>query len=643
MPTSESHAPGSGEEGLRLVVEASPIGLLVVRPDGLIDLANRRAERVFGHSPGELIGTSVEELVPERYRADHRGLREAFLEVPEARPMGAGRELFALRRDGSEVPVEIGLNPIDGDPERRVLVSVIDITERKREEERFRAAVEASPSGILMVDPDGTILLANSTIETIFGYSSEELVARSVEQLLPEDVAERHPALREEFLENPTARPMGVGRNLFGLRKDGSLVPLEIGLNPYTKDGNTFVLASIIDISERLREEEEQQALAEKVQHAQRLESLGMLAGGIAHDFNNILAAILGYCELALGETEVTSEIHPRLTRIKQAALSASQLTRQMLAYAGKGQGLKESVDLNEEIRQIIDLLRVSISKQAALKLDLADDLTQIEADRGQIQQLMMNLVTNASDAVADEGGLISVRTRMVTLGRDETESYLLAESLQPGRYVSIEVSDSGEGMSETTRQRIFDPFFTTKREGRGLGMAAVHGIVRSHGGGIRLYSEIGRGTSVKVVLPVGGRSATDRQVLPSPEQATRGTVLVVDDEEHVRDIAQGLLHRMGYEVLLASDGSEALLQLEAIDGRVSVVILDAIMPRLDGRETLKRIRQRWPDLPVIISSGYSKEALGTEYAGRSVQAFLPKPYEAASLEAVLKSILESG
>lgn len=640
---SSSSDPGSTlDESLHLVLEASPIGLLIVRPDGSVERANSQAEKAFGRPAGELVGRSVDELVPERYREDHGQLREDFLRAPETRPMGAGRELYALHRDGSEFPVEIGLNPIAGDPLGRILVSVIDITERKREEERFRAAVEASPSGILMVDPEGTILLANSTIESIFGYAQDELVGQSVEQLIPGDVAGQHPELRSEFLQSPSARPMGAGRNLFGLRKDGSLVPLEIGLNPYTKDDHTYVLASIIDISERLREEEQQQALAEKVQHAQRLESLGMLAGGIAHDFNNILAAILGYSELALGEIESTSEVHPRLANIKQAALSASQLTRQMLAYAGKGQGVKEPVSLNQEIRQIIDLLQVSISKRAALKLDLADELPPIEADRGQIQQLMMNLVTNASDAVAADGGLIGVKTRRIVLGKDEIQGYHLAENLRSGQYVSIEVSDSGEGMSDETRRRVFDPFFTTKREGRGLGMAAVHGIVRSHGGGIRLYSEIGRGTAVKVILPLGEETETGRVGSDRSEEEARGSVLVVDDEEHVRQVARGLLERLGFEVLTAADGFEALSSLEARDGQLTAVILDAIMPRLDGKETLKRIRRRWPDLPVIVSSGYNKEALGTDYAGRTVEAFLPKPYEAASLEAVMRGLLDS-
>ncbi len=608
-----------------------------MRSDGLVEFANAQARNILGYAAGELVGLHIDELIPDRFRKSHPANRANYLIHPTTRPMGAGRDLYALRQDRTEIAVEIGLNPIQGAGDGQVLVSIVDITERRRAEDRFRTALEAAPSGIIMVDAEGAIVLINSQVEEIFGYSSEELIGRPIGVLLPDDVQQSHPALRSSYMVNPTKRPMGAGRNLHGRRKDGSLVPLEIGLNPHRSGDDCFVLASIVDISARLAAEETNQRLRaeRRVEHAQRLESLGILAGGLAHDFNNLLMAMLGYCELALTEVVPETSTARHLGAIKEAALSASELTKQMLAYSGKGKIFVRSTNLNDSTRRIRSLLLASMSKRATVTMRLDDAIPEIVADERQIQQIVMNLLTNASDAVDEQGGVITVRTGVVSLTSKAAEDYIFTCPQPAGSYVYLEVCDTGVGMIEAVKRQMFDPFFSTKFQGRGLGMAAVHGILRAHNGGIQVQSTPGLGTTVRVVFPVPN---PDVDAAPAIDES-RPTVMIVDDESSVRGLFRKLLERCGFAAVCHPDGESALAALQHSDVKTSLLILDVTMPGIDGRETLRRIRAMGLDIPVILTSGYPEHAALSEISQEGPVHFLPKPFTQRLLIQMLDEI----
>ena len=386
--------------------------------------------------------------------------------------------------------------------------------------------------------------------------------------------------------------------------------------------------------------------------HVQKLESIGVLAGGIAHDFNNLLHVVLGNADIALSLLPVRSPARGPLEEVVRATLRAADLTRQMLAYSGKGAFVVRHLDLSSEVREMATLLRTAITKQASLVWELAPNLPAVNADATQIRQIVMNLITNASDALQDTQGVIALRTGVVQPGelgdarldtpvtRDETPVE------EAGPYVYLEVADTGSGMTPDTLRRIFDPFFSTKFAGRGLGLAAVMGIVESHHGLIRIRTEPGAGTSFRVLFPAVPGTAH----APEPPSAARtdwtgtGTVLVVEDEEGVREVAERILQDFGFETLVAVDGKEALEVMEREGDKVAVVLLDLSMPRMGGQETLRHLRERRPHLPVIMMSGYTEEAVASQFSdnGPGMTAFLQKPFLAEDLMDVLRRTLET-
>ena len=404
------------------------------------------------------------------------------------------------------------------------------------------------------------------------------------------------------------------------------------------------VYGSFQDITFRKKAEEERQKLQLKMQEAQKLESLGVLAGGIAHDFNNLLTVIMGNSSLAREDPSLANDC---LQQIETATQRAADLCRQMLAYAGKGRTSMESVDLNRIVTDTVHLLRLSISKNATLDFALAPEALAIEADHSQIRQVIMNLVINASDAIGDASGRIRVSTSRQTITAEILHEVRLGQELPPGEYVVFEVQDEGSGMSEETLARIFDPFFTTKFAGRGLGLAAVLGIVRAHKGAFFVQSSLGHGSTFRMLLPPTGKlpavNNAPSSALPSMGVAPLlrpGFFLIVDDEPHVRKLACNILERQGHTVALASDGYEALALALAHGGRLTAILLDLTMPGLDGPSTLKEFRQMKIDVPVLIMSGYSEIDARKRFADDPKLAFLPKPFTSEVLLASLHNLL---
>ena len=385
--------------------------------------------------------------------------------------------------------------------------------------------------------------------------------------------------------------------------------------------------------------------------HVQKLESIGVLAGGIAHDFNNLLHVVLGNADIALGNLNPGSVAREPLEEVVRATLRAADLTRQLLAYSGKGAFVVRRLDLSTEVREMATLLRTSISKQATLGWELAPDLPAISADPTQIRQIVMNLITNASDALEESGGTITLRTGVADLEELEQQRFGRPPhgedppEQSKGPLVYLEIGDTGQGMSPDTLSRIFDPFFSTKFSGRGLGLAAVMGIVRSHRGFIRIRTELEKGTAFRVLFPaVGGAVPKLQKPVERSEWRGSGTILVVEDEEGVREVAERMLQDIGFETIGAEDGRHALDLMEDIGARVTAVLLDLSMPRMGGAETFRRLREMKPDLPILMMSGYTEQVVAPQFnnSGSGVTGFLQKPFLAEDLIAVLRRFAES-
>jgi PAS domain S-box-containing protein len=385
--------------------------------------------------------------------------------------------------------------------------------------------------------------------------------------------------------------------------------------------------------------------------HVQKLESIGVLAGGIAHDFNNLLHVVLGNADIALSRLPARSAAREPLEEVVRATIRAAELTRQMLAYSGKGAFVIRHLDLSNEVREMATLLRTAISKQASLVWELASDLPAVNADATQVRQIVMNLITNASDALGDTGGSITLRTGVVP--REELNDPRFGvpvEDEEPmsgseASYVYLEVSDTGNGMMPDTLQRIFDPFFSTKFAGRGLGLAAVMGIVRSHHGLIRIRTEPGQGTRFRILFPAVAGTVRQSEKPSAARSDWRGSgrVLVVEDEAGVRQAAERMLQDFGFETLSAADGRDALEVMEREGGSVTAVLLDLSMPRMGGQETFRRLREMHPNLPVIMMSGYTEESVAVQFseAKSGMTAFLQKPFLAEDLISVLRRVTE--
>ncbi|HEX5691703.1 MAG TPA: response regulator, partial [Roseiflexaceae bacterium] len=398
-----------------------------------------------------------------------------------------------------------------------------------------------------------------------------------------------------------------------------------------------------LDITARKRAEEERRQLEAKLQQTQKLESLGMLAGGIAHDFNNLLTGILGYTDLALVELPPGSSARPFIEGAVSGARRAADLTSQMLAYSGKGHFVVEPLDLSGLIAEMSRLLEISISKQCTLTYDLTRDLPSIEADATQIRQVIMNLVINASEAMSDNGGTVALSTGAMDCDRAYLSEVYLDENLPAANYVYLDVVDNGVGMSEETRARIFEPFFSTKFTGRGLGLAAVLGIVRGHRAALKVYTEPFAGTTFRVLFPaVVAPAISSWQRTP---EATKwrgsGTVLVIDDEYTVRNLACRMLERLGFDAIGVADGREAVELFRANPAHVRLVLLDMTMPRMDGAAVFRELWQIRSDVQVILMSGYNEQTATSQFDGNPPAAFIQKPYRFEELRAAVRKTLD--
>ena len=619
------------EQRLRTLVENLPAGAIYM--DGTEFFVNARMTQLMA-CPGTALG-SLDAWLAKLEPEDGRLLREAHGAKRGLHP-GAPLLVHFATSAGERRTLEIRMRTLAYCD----IWLVLDVTAREQaetgrrvSEDHFRGLYLNTSDMIFMVQVDeaGTFRFegVNPAYTATFGFTTEDVAGKQPEELLPRD--------RASFVNSNFRHCVSAGRNL----TYEEVVPLAAGkrvlltqLAPVRDEqGRIYLLASI---SRDVTEERKSQ---EALRQAQKLESLGVLAGGIAHDFNNLLTAILGNLNLAQMKLVPSSPADPYLRNMESTILRAADLTRQMLAYSGKGRFVVKPLDLSSLVEEITQLLSVSISKKVALQFDLAPGLPCVEADAAQIQQVIMNLVTNASEAIGDREGIITVTTGTRELDQQGVDRLFVGQGLLPGRFVTLQVADTGCGMKPEVLARIFDPFFTTKTSGRGLGLSAMLGILRGHGGGIKIYSEVGKGSVFQAYLRAS-EASVQAVVAPGTTQAPAfgGRVLLVDDEPDLRTSIAAMLEHLGFQVDAAGDGQEALDRFEV--SRYVLVLMDLTMPKLDGREAFRRMKELDPAVRVVLSSGYNEQEAIQQLLGRGLAGFIQKPYQVGKLIDVLREAL---
>jgi len=506
----------------------------------------------------------------------------------------------------------------------------------KENEERLRMVARNLPAILWTTDP-------NQIVTFIDGSGLEEVHATPVE-ILGRHVASRFDPDDPERTRLIQAHERALeGDSVFGeIRFAGRSLQFKVEPLRDIDDQIVGVIGISQDVTAQREGEEERKRLEARIQHSQKLESLGVLAGGIAHDFNNLLSGVLGNAGLALLQLDREHKVRPVIERIETTALRMSDLTQQMLAYSGRGKFVVEPVDLNTLVMEMTNLLEITISKKARLRYELSEKPVIVEADATQLRQVLMNLITNASEALQGDEGDILVSTGHAPVRRSEFPELPWQEEVEEGLHGYIRVRDTGSGMDRETMRKVFDPFFTTKFTGRGLGLSAVQGIVRSHSGALRIESEVGEGTAFTFYLPVSEESEWIDTAKPPSEESWKGegTVLVVEDEEVVRKVAAAVLEKHGFGVIEGEDGQEGIDLFERYTDDISAVLLDLTMPRVSGEEAFRYIRGKRPGLPVILMSGYSEQEALQRLEGEEVAGFLAKPFRPAELLEALRQAL---
>lgn len=751
---------GESEVVYRALIDAAPDGIVIVNQEGRIVLVNSQTEKLFGYKRGELLNQPVEILVPERSRGKHRFHRAGFMSGPLLRPMGAGLELYGLRKDGTEFPVEISLSPIQTDSGLLVSSDIRDITEQKRSQQRILTLLDSAPDAMVVAGENGRIVLVNSQTEKLFGYQRTELLGQPVEVLVPERFWADHRKHRAQYMEQAQVRPMGAGLELYGMRKDGTEFPVEISLSPQQTEDGILVSSTIRDITERKRVEtalrqseatfrgmiegaygvyraapdgkilmanaalarmlgydsekevlslnlvadifqsgeysaslfeqhgslkqfsrheahwrrkdgkvitvelsgrvvsdeegnfvcfevivenvSHQRGVENRLRHVQKMEAIGRLAGGIAHDFNNVLGVITGYSEMLFDKLSLDPNLSALVTHILKASARGAALTKQLLAFSRQQVLEPRVINIQQHVKSIESLLRRVLGEDVKLNVDAADHPIHLRADPAQLEQVIMNLVVNARDAMPDGGNL----TIGISHAHLDAEYCTHVPDTRPGNYACIAVTDTGCGMSQDVLSRIFEPFFTTKENGKGtgLGLATVYGIVKQSGGNITVYSETGHGTTFKVYLPLSEEQVSRPETTSFEGLVPDGTetILLVEDEDSLREVTRQYLTSKGYTVLVASEGESAVAAAKSCGKPIDLLLTDIILPGVSGVQLAQRIAADCPRMRVLFVSGYTADAI-VHHGGHDPNfAFLSKPFSLPTLARKIRSILDA-
>ena len=499
---------------------------------------------------------------------------------------------------------------------------------------RHRTLLDTMPDTILRISHEGTFLDIHEPPSAKLFERFNSLVGKGIYEILSPRLAEHFTVAIKNVFETGTIE---VFEDVWDQPEGVLWVEVRV-----TQSDDNEVQAIVRDVTDRHRVEEERINIEKQMQQRQKLESLGVLAGGIAHDFNNLLQTIMGNVSLAKLEAEEEIDIIENLEQIDEAARSAAALTKQMLAYGGKGRFLVRPLSLSTIIENMCPLIEASVAKRAKLSFDLTKDLPKVEGDSHQVSQVVMNLVANAAEAQKNSKGTITISTKVINANEDYLSEFIHHAPMEEGDFVLLSVEDEGLGMDQATLDRACEPFFTTKFTGRGLGLAAVHGIVRGHGGAFSITSAENNGTSVKILFPIfkGKEKTVKRATAPPKEWSGSGTILVVDDDRSIRLVARKILQGVGFSVLPAKDGNEALEIFTEREKEIVLVILDMTMPNMDGAETFEKIQKINDGVPVVLVSGYDEQETKRRFTGAGLAGFIQKPFDRNILLETIKEVL---
>jgi hypothetical protein len=625
------------------ILEAIPDAVAVVNQQGVMIQINSQMEAMFGYTREELIGQKIEILVPERSRPQHDHHREQFHARPKIRRMGSGLDLNGRRRDGSEFPVEISLSPVTTGDGMIVLSAIRDISDRKRIEEDLRRVneeldrrksrelrdsqnrlaliVDSSQDAIIGKNLDGIVTHWNKGAEHIYGYTAQEMIGRPLSVLAPKEKSDEIPGILRKIRAGERVEYFESVR----VTKDGRSLNVSISVSPIHDAEGQVVGASTI-----ARNITGQKKIEDQLRQSQKMEAVGRLAGGVAHDFNNLLGIVTACSELLRSRVDANGLEY--VDNIREAAKRGASLTRQLLAFSRRQPVQNQLLDVNERLKEVSKLLRPLMGDDVEIVLLPRSSSAIVEADPGQLDQVVMNLAVNSRDAMP-HGGKLIIETGVFDFDEGFAREH---PPMTAGRYVMVAISDNGTGMDEATRSRIFEPFFTTKEigKGSGLGLATAYGIIKQSGGHVWVYSEPGHGTTFKIYLPsaeekLNGRVESHEETLPASREGV--TILLVEDDPMMRRLTRQMLQEHGYRVLEAEDGRSALEVIASNATPIDLTLTDVVMKRMNGPELVLRLIESNPGMKVVYMSGYTGELVAHQGFDTGIR-LLEKPFTRADL-----------
>jgi PAS domain S-box-containing protein len=636
-------AGGQDESRLRAVVDTAVDGVILIDAEGNVLMFNPACEKLFGYTAAEVMGQNVKLLMPSPYRDEHDKYLSNYHDTGKRKIIGIGREVLGQRKDGSVFPMDLSVGEAKQNGEIIFVGIIHDLTERKRTEQalrdsaaRLRAVIDTAVDGVILIDSRGAIQKFNPACERLFGYRAEEVVGENVRLLMPPPYRDEHDEYLANYHRTGERKIIGIGREVLGQRKDGSIFPMDLSVGEAKQDGETVFVGVIHDLTDRKRTEEQ-------LAQAQKMEAIGQLSGGIAHDFNNLLTVIIGNADDLTEKLKARPDLRRLANEIATAGGRGAELTQRLLAFSRRQTLRPVEISCNQLVESMRSLLRRTLREDIDIALQLDADLWSTFTDPGQLEAAILNLALNAQDAMP-HGGCLSISTANIPLDLDYRD---LHPEVLPGQYVMISITDDGSGMPPEVVERVFEPFFTTKEVGKGsgLGLSMVYGFVKQSNGHVGIYSEVGLGTTVRIYLPASGKTGivADRTASGEGVIAGRGeTVLVVEDDNFVRTFALGTLEGLGYRVIAAADGREALTKLAA-EPNIAVLFTDIVMPGgMNGWELARRALDMKPGLKVLVTSGYALETLASRGLIAPEMAFLTKPYRKPELSRRLREALES-
>ncbi|HSK17972.1 MAG TPA: PAS domain S-box protein [Longimicrobiales bacterium] len=620
------------ESRFRLLVESvSDYAIFMLDPHGRVMSWNAGAERIKGYAGDEIIGRHFSVFYPA---VDQQSGKPASVLKAALRHGRHEDDGWRVRKDGTQFWANVVVSPVRQDDELLGYAKVVrDLTRRHRADVLLESVLDSAIDGIIGVDEHGTIRSFNAAAEHLFGYAATDVIGSPFSALMPEPYRTNGIEYLARHARTGHARILGRGRQLLGLRADGTTFPLELAVSEFTLAGQRYFTGVVRDLTR-------QHALEEQLHQAQKMQAIGQLAGGVAHDFNNLLTIIAGHTELLLGRYPEPGDLNHALNDIRDAGMRAAGLTRQLLAFSRRAVLEPKVLDLNTVVHDTQRMLRRIVPEDVEMVTRLAPRLHPVSVDQSQIGQVLINLVVNARDAITSSG-LIEIETSNC----DVRQGSGIHAGARPGRSVMLTVRDNGAGMPPDVMNRVFEPFFTTKQTGAGtgLGLAMVYGIVKQSGGHVEVRSETGAGSEFRVILPAAEHAHVPAPPPPDTDEPLTGdeTLLVVEDEESVRRLAVLALREHGYRVIEAGNGAEALRMLGTYNGTIDLVVTDVVMPVMGGRQLVEALRPLRPEARVLYVSGYTDDAVIRHGVQRADVAFLQKPYTPSDLAEKVRRVLD--